>query len=201
MQNSFCDKGNLFQSLIQAYYLRPKRKIPIDKIQSITIEEISFSYSCSEIIEDLKCSRKNQICKAYHFFQACHWAFDSLIYDGSTKNLIFIQITVNENHNVFYNTLETLLLKDEIELKEMKNKSYHEKFFSFLLQSKIAENYYYLWITDKPKEKILMDIKNFNESWRKKRKIHESSGEKKKLILLHELEEVHKIVKGDSRKN
>lgn len=168
----------IFQNLVQTFYLIPNRQILLNKNILITIDRVSKDSTFSTIITNIKsCSEKN-VCKAYHFIETDNWAFDSLIFDDSSKSFIMVQITVNGNHKIDYEKLERLIMGEE-DQNSKKNKNLNEFFREI---RNCGFKFYYLWITDTQKNKISMKIENFRKT------------QFGKLIVVDQLEDVHEII-------
>lgn len=95
-----------------------------------------------------------------------------------TKSFIMIQITVNSNHNIDYEKIEGLILGENIE-KSNTNRKLIE-FFKEI--RKCGFGFYFLWITDTQKKKISKNVDKFLKT------------QFAKLIVVDQLEDVHKII-------
>jgi len=95
-----------------------------------------------------------------HFTDPTHLAFDSMIYDGKTKSLILIQITINEKLK-FMEINGLIKLKNEKiqKLYDKVNKKYY-CFFREISDKDLVENYYFHWMTPEKLPKLNEMIEN-----------------------------------------
>ena len=106
-----------------------------------------------EIIE----CKQSQKCKVFHFLQQNHFAFDSLLYDGTTETVVLIQITINRNHTEQYEKLYKY-----INLKPDQNEEPLDKYHNFFIQldqSNLVQTYMFQWLTDEIYEEISKKLK------------------------------------------
>lgn len=78
-----------------------------------------------------------------------------MIYDGETKNLILIQITINKNHDIHYDTLEKLIKSNDLQLKPGERKKYekHKNFFQCIKE--LVSKYFFQWMTNKKYDELI----------------------------------------------
>lgn len=111
------------------------------------IEKISniFCYDCLTALPYMKTSFKNNKNVMFHFTQKNHFAFDSMLYAPIHQTLFFIQITINQSHDLHYNELRQLI---ETNYTHEKDK---QKYISFFKQLKIEyiKSFVFQWMTPK----------------------------------------------------
>ena len=97
----------------------------------------------------------------FHFSQTNHFWFDSLLYDGLSKTLVFIQITINKQHSNHYDDLYDSITKEKVE--ESKNNKYFH-FIRNLIDKDLVRTWVFQWITDRKYEELKNDIMKFRNS-------------------------------------
>ena len=63
----------------------------------------------------------------FHLEQQNHYAFDSMLYDSTQKLLVLIQITINKNHDIYYDELISYINQEEPVRKLSKKGGKQEK--------------------------------------------------------------------------
>lgn len=117
------------------------------------IAKKQYIYDCRDAFNLLLTCKYSILC---HFLQSNHFAFDSMLYDASTKTLVMIQITIDENHQIYYEDIVSFI-KGET-LKKTKGGDYYKKyreFFKDLQNSSLVDKYVYQWMTDRVYQKLI----------------------------------------------
>ena len=160
----------MFERVVQAYFLIPSlRLLQFGKIY-LKIDEVGYFYHCGKTLADIIECQKSKKCKVFHFLQKNHFAFDSLIYDGSSQALILIQIRINRNHECHYESIYHYI-------NEKPNPTKKDKYHSFFSEvSGLVNVYIFQWMTS---EKF-SEIQTTSEEFKKK---HPDSESKNKLEI------------------
>ena len=144
---------------MQNYFLTSPQELKINKIL-YEIKEVGFYYDCNDSIIDIEDCKNNEKCRAFHFLQKNHFAFDSILYDGKTQALALIQITINENHTQNYEDIDRYMKKPTT--ADIKPENKYHKFFLNLTQKKLVKTYIFQWNTNKKYPEIK---KKADEFW------------------------------------
>ena len=94
--------------------------------------EKKIIYDCTMCLPDMQECIKKPTNMLFHFLQPNHFAFDSMIFEGKTKTLVFFQITINEKHESHFSQIKDLINCEPIQLLLYEKKQHNEKYISFL---------------------------------------------------------------------
>ena len=141
----------MFQLQVQSYYLNNQNSLIFNDKIEIKIIKKQYFYDCLNTLQELSFCKDLGLSILCHFLQSNHFAFDSMLYDGKTQTLIFIQITIDKNHKIHYDKIENFIKNKPAQLKIEKKKEYFKKyiiFFEELNKMKLVKKYVYQWITN-----------------------------------------------------
>ena len=153
--------SELFEILVQSYFLMPRgQKLKFGRC-IVEINELGYYYDCTQTLLHMVECQKAKKCRAFHFLQNKHFAFDSLIYDGITQTLVLIQITINPNHECHFESIYQFITEKEEPTNENMNK--YQIFFMQLSELNLVKSYIFQWMTNKKIveiEKKTIDFRN-----------------------------------------
>lgn len=108
----------------------------------------------------------------FHFLQKNHFAFDSMVFDGKSKTLILVQITLNENHDIHYDEIISYIQNNPEEKKIHANKIKYLNFFQDINKFKLVDTIIFQWMTNKKYKKIEDSAKIYNDKIKNHSKIN-----------------------------
>ena len=146
------------------------------------IDESGYYYHCCQILQEIIKCKQSKKCKVFHFLQQNHFAFDSLLYDGTTETVVLIQITINRNHTEQYEKLYQYINLKPNQNEEPLDK-YHN-FFILLFQSNLVQTYMFQWLTDKIYEEISKKTETFYKKRPEANKVLTTVNHSKQLLNL-----------------
>lgn len=170
--------GELFQLHVQSYYMNSKQFLTFGVNFRVHITTKHYFYDCLSTLQELifcKECRSSILC---HFLQPNHFAFDSMVYDGNTQNLILIKITIDKNHKIHYDKIVSFIKNQKIQLKIGEKSGFFKKyelFFKLLIELKLVKTYTFQWMTNEKFEELI------NKS---KKKIAKFSNDDQKLLQI-----------------
>ena len=163
--------GFKFELVVQSHFLNNQRILYFNDKFIFEGFEIKYCYDCFKALKYIKkcvndINQNESI--LFHFLQKNHFAFDSMIFNRKLKILVMFQITINEEHHVFYEDLWKLInIKNNLKnYKDPKKKNKYERFFSYLCENKYVAIFGYQWLTPKEYENIKKGIENFEQKFK-----------------------------------
>ena len=118
--------GWKFQLLIQSGFLNAYRNIGLKFGEGMLVENYESLYvrDCTAALDFMKAKPGKHM---FHFEQQNHFAFDSMLYDSTQKLLVLIQITINRDHDIYYDKLVSYINQEEQVIKLSKKGEKEEK--------------------------------------------------------------------------
>lgn len=112
--------------------------------------KIRYCYDCLKILPEIQNCYQKKTQMMFHFLQPNHYGFDSLLYDGDAKLMVFIQITIDKSHSLPYETLMEFIEKKST------NKQHLKKYIDFFekIEKDLASTFIFQWMTNKVYEEI-----------------------------------------------
>ena len=145
--------------VVQFYYLNNLDEFTISNGSYIILNQKLLRYDCIECIPDIAACHKNATSMIFHLTQSNHFAIDSMIYDGKTKALVLIQITLNPQHKIPFQQINNFITgeknkqkigrikKQNEEKKEKDDKKKYYNFFKEMREKHLVDRYYFQWLT------------------------------------------------------
>ena len=118
--------GWKFQLLVQTVFLKTHQKTGLNFGNSLFVQNYQSIYvwDCTDALNFMKAHQGSYM---FHFEQQNHFAFDSMLYDSTEKLLVLIQITINRNHDIYYEKLISYINQEEPVRKFSKKGEKEEK--------------------------------------------------------------------------
>jgi len=150
---------------VQGYFLNKRTKLYFENDFFLNYEKKKYCYDCLDTFEDLQSCKEGKTGIMFHFLQPNHFAFDSMLYDGSINALVLIQITINSQHKIHYKRIESLMNGISVSLEKVPSdyKKYIQ-FFQELGRREIGETLFFQWLTDKKYEALETRSKKKNDA-------------------------------------
>ena len=122
--------------------------------------EKKYIYDCKMCLPYMQECIKQPMNMLFHFLQPNHFAFDSMLFDGKNKTLVFFQITINEDHEIHFNQIKDFI---NCQPEKIKHKEKYISFFSEVKKQNLVTSYFFQWLTNKKYDAIIKKSKDFNE--------------------------------------
>ena len=126
-------------------------------------------YDCEMCLPFIEECDKSQTNMLFHFADRTHFAFDSMLYAGGEKALVFFQITIDESHRISYREIKELIkgipVQPAVTVSEKdKKKNNPKKYQRFFNKVKnFVGIYYFQWLTNKKYTKLIERSKELKE--------------------------------------